>query len=237
MPDRSTKCCWGRFADCEKTGGSELVRCPRDRGESVKGGTPPFTRRQRRIGTRRSARTAHQGVSIPGAERRGVRKRSHRNPAEDAPPLPDRSTKCCWGRFADCEKTGGSELVRPRDRGASVKGGTPPFTRRQRRIGTRRSARTAHQGVSIPGAERRGVRKGGRASQPDHAPTVIPLRMRPPFRTARSAQEQRDQHRQEREQEAPDQTQMLVYRVESRVHRIESRPPSRAWPPADRRPS
>ncbi len=121
-----------------------------------------------------------------GGARLPTRSRSHRNPAEDAPPLPDRSTKCCWGRFADCEKTGGSELVRcPRDRGASVKGGTPPFTRRQRRIGTRRSARTAHQGVSIPGAERRGVRKGGRASQPDHAPTVIPLRMRLPCRTAR----------------------------------------------------
>ena len=49
----------------KKTMAANSVRCPPDRGESVKGGTPPFTIKKRPIGTRRRAPPAHEGVSIP----------------------------------------------------------------------------------------------------------------------------------------------------------------------------
>ena len=62
----------GASAEREKTNGSELVRCQPDRGESVKGGPPPFTKRKRPIGTRRRAPPARKGVSIAGAKRRAV---------------------------------------------------------------------------------------------------------------------------------------------------------------------
>ena len=44
---------------------ANYVRCPRDRGESVKGGHPPFHKRRRRIGTRRRTPKACKGVAIP----------------------------------------------------------------------------------------------------------------------------------------------------------------------------
>ena len=51
---------------------ANYVRCPRDRGESVKGGTPPFTKRKQRIGTCRRAPQARKEVSFPSQERLGV---------------------------------------------------------------------------------------------------------------------------------------------------------------------
>ena len=65
-----------RIAERENNNGGEPpVRRPRDRGESVKGGHPPFHKKKRPIGTRRSAPPAHEGVSIAGAKRRAVRER------------------------------------------------------------------------------------------------------------------------------------------------------------------
>ena len=56
-----------RLAARAKNNGSEpLVRCPRDRGESVKGGArPPFTKRKPGIGTCRSALRKREEVPIP----------------------------------------------------------------------------------------------------------------------------------------------------------------------------
>ena len=62
----------GVLLSAQKTMAANSVRCRRDRGESVKGGHPPFTNQQRPIGTRRRAPKARKGVSIAGAKRRAV---------------------------------------------------------------------------------------------------------------------------------------------------------------------
>ena len=65
------------------------------------------------------------------------------------------------------QRTGGSL---PAISGESVKGGYPLSQKQQRRIGTRRRAPpAARKGVSIPGAKRRAVRKGG---SPPNTPTT-----------------------------------------------------------------
>ena len=60
----------GAWLDEQKLMAANFVRCPRDRGESVKGGLPPFTEEDQRMGTRRRAPSARKGVAIPGAKRR-----------------------------------------------------------------------------------------------------------------------------------------------------------------------
>ena len=85
-----------------KNNGSELRSLPAcPGGKCERGAPPPFTKKHPvRIGTRRSAPPAHEGVAIPGAKRRAVReggsasiKLRYEPPNRTDAPLPDRSTR------------------------------------------------------------------------------------------------------------------------------------------------
>ena len=142
-----------------KNNGSEpMVRCPRDRGESVKGGTPLSQNsyspselaavRRRRTREFRSP-TRSVGRTLDGARtnqdgRSTTRSTQWPPPGFQAVPALLLSRRCAFRRpvgqrcrsegraaFPERAKNNGSEpMVRcPRDRGESVKGGTPPFTK------------------------------------------------------------------------------------------------------------
>ena len=84
----------------KKLTAANFVRCRRDRGESVKGGHPPFHKST--TTNRNSPKRAEgaQGSFDSGAKRRAVRERglnsfplNNPNWSSDVPPLPNRSTR------------------------------------------------------------------------------------------------------------------------------------------------
>ena len=83
---------------------ANYVRCPRDRRESVKRGTPPFTKRKPRIGTCRRAPQARKEVSIPEPGAAGSR--VPRLPATPAPGSPCRSRRTSEARATDGWESG-----------------------------------------------------------------------------------------------------------------------------------
>ena len=75
------------------------VRCPRDRGESVKGGLAPLSQKGNLESELAEARASARGSFDSGAKRRAVRERGpnsflldNRNRSSGVPPLLDRST-------------------------------------------------------------------------------------------------------------------------------------------------
>ena len=76
------------------------VRCPPDRGESVKGGLAPLSQKGNLESELAEARASARGSFDSGAQRRAVRERGpnsfpldNRNRSSGVLPLPDRSTK------------------------------------------------------------------------------------------------------------------------------------------------
>ena len=113
----------------------------------MRGGLAPLSQKeQRKIGTRRSAQQAREGVSISGTKCRA-------GPGGGLAVLPPRllleTSKPVRHLGGECERGAG-----------------PPFTKRQRKIGTRRSAPQAREGVSISGTKCRAGPGGGLAVLP-----------------------------------------------------------------------